>query len=71
MEDENYILIEDDIVKAISFKGVISGTTAVIVDVANHFGKRSLEKKKFKIRTGSRETHELFWRKDSVVVKKS
>ena len=60
MEDENYILIEDDIVKAISFKGVISGTTAVLVDVANHFGKISLKKNRFKIRTGSRETHELF-----------
>ena len=30
MEDDNDILIEDDIVKAISFNGGIYGTTSVI-----------------------------------------
>ena len=32
MEDDNYILIEDNILKAISFNGGISGTTTFIVD---------------------------------------
>ena len=46
MEDDNNILIKDDIMKAISFNGGISGTTAVIVDAENIFEKRSLKKKK-------------------------
>ena len=41
---DNKILIEDDIVKAISFHGVISGTTTVLVDAENLFGKRALNK---------------------------
>ena len=65
------IIIKYDIVKAISFNAVISGTTAVFVDVVNIFGKRALNKNNFKIKTGARETHELCWRKDSVEVTKS
>ena len=61
MEDDNYILIEDDIVEAISFNGDISGTTAVLVDEVNPFGKIALKKNKPKIRTEARGTHELFW----------
>ena len=59
MDNENDILIEDDIVKAISFDGGISGTTAVLFDAGGLFGKRSLNKTNFKIRTGARETHEV------------
>ena len=54
VEDDNDILIEDDIVRAISFNGSFYGTTAVILDTENIFGKRSLKKKKSKIRTGAR-----------------
>ena len=32
VEDENYILIEDDIVNFISFNESVSGTTDVLVD---------------------------------------
>ena len=71
MDDDNKILIEDDIVKDISFNGGISGTTDVLVDVENLFGKRAVKKNKFKIRTGARETHELCWRKDLAEVTKS
>ena len=71
VEDENDILIEDDIVKYISFNGCISGTTDVLVDTENLFGKISLKKKKSKIRTGARETHELCWRKYLAGVTKS
>ena len=71
MEDDNDILIEDDIMKAVSFNGGISGTTAVLVGVANIFGKRSIKKIDFKIRTGARETHEVFQRIDLVEVTKS
>ena len=71
MEDENKILIEYDIVKEISFNGGISGTTAVLVDADNIFGKISLEGGGIKIRTGAQETHELCWRKDLVEVTKS
>ena len=37
VEDDNNMLIEDDIVKAISFNGGIYGTTDVLIDVANLF----------------------------------
>ena len=52
MEYDNYIRIEDDILKAVSFNGVISGTTAVIVDAASLFGKIVLKKIYFEIKTG-------------------
>ena len=51
MEDENYILIEDDIVKTISCNGGIYGTAAVLVDATNLFVNRYLKKNIFKIRT--------------------
>ena len=47
MEDDNNIIIEDDIVKAIIFYGGISGTTSVLVDAENHFGKRSFKENQF------------------------
>ena len=42
VEDENVKIIEDDILKAISFNGGISGTTAVLVDAEALFGKIAL-----------------------------
>ena len=42
VEDDNDIIIEDDIVKAMSFYGRIYGTTAVLIDVVDLFGKGSL-----------------------------
>ena len=45
VEDDNGILAEDDIMKAISFNGGISGTTDVLVDTANFFGKGILKEK--------------------------
>ena len=47
--------------KAISFNGGISGTTAVIVDTSALFGKTSSKKFNFKINTGTWETHEVCW----------
>ena len=44
MENDNDILIEDDIVRAIIFNGGISGTTDVLVDAENLFGKRASNK---------------------------
>ena len=44
VEDDNGILIEYDIIKAINFNGSISGTTAVLVYTENLFGNRSLKK---------------------------
>ena len=57
--DDNDILIEDDIVKAIILNGGISGITAFLVGAENFFGKISLKKILFKIRTGARETHKV------------
>ena len=48
MEGDNDILIGDDIVNAISFNGGISGTTAILVDAVNIFGKVSLKENKSK-----------------------
>ena len=71
MEDYNYILIEDDIVKSISFNGGNYVTISDLVDTENTFNKRSLKKNKFKIINGAQETHELFWQKYSVEVAKA
>ena len=71
VKDDNDIIIKYDIVKAISFNAVISGTTAVFVDVVNIFGKRSFKENQFKIKNGAQETHEVCWKKDSVEVTKS
>ena len=43
MEDDNDIRIEDDIVKAVGFNGVISGTTAIIFYAGNIFFKRTIK----------------------------
>ena len=59
MEDDNDILIESYIVKAVSFNGCISVTTYVLLDAAALFGKRSLKKINFEIKTGSQESHEV------------
>ena len=56
--------------KALSFIGGIYGTTGVIVDTANIFGKRAL-KKKSQARTGAWETHELLCWKYLAEVTKS
>ena len=44
MENDNDILIEYYIVKAVSFNECIYGTTAVIADASTIFGERSLKK---------------------------
>ena len=70
MEVDNEILIECDISKAISFYGGISGTTDVLVDAVNIFGKRALKKRNPKSEL-EHEKNELCWRKYSVEVTKS
>ena len=49
----NDILIEDDILKVISFNGGVSGATTFIVDAEALFGKRYLDKINLKIKTGA------------------
>ena len=49
MEDGNDILVEDDIVKAVSFNWVIYGTTDVLVDKENLFFNRALKKTSSKL----------------------
>ena len=71
VEDDNGILIEDDIVKAISFNGGIDGTTTVLVDSATIFGKRDFKEINFKIKTGEQETHDVCWLEDYLHVTKS
>ena len=46
MEDDNSILIEDDILKAISFNGGISGTTDVTVWYGESLWQESLKERK-------------------------
>ena len=48
MEDENDILIEYDIVKALIFNEGIYGTTDVLVDAKNLFGKKASKITNFK-----------------------
>ena len=61
MEDDNDIFIKDDITKAISFNIGIYGTTVILFDAKNLFGKISLKKTNFKIKTGSRGKYEVCW----------
>ena len=53
VKDDNYILVGYDILKALSFNGDISGTTDVLVDAKDIFGKGTLEKNKFQNRNWS------------------
>ena len=46
MEDDNEIITKDDILKAISLNGGISGTTAAIFDAEDIFGNRALKRNK-------------------------
>ena len=62
VEDYNDILVEDDIVKDISFNGGISGTTSVLDYAENIYGSRAFKKINYKIRPGERETHEGRWK---------
>ena len=71
MEDDNDILNEDYIVKAIILNGGISGTPAVHVGAAALFGKRALQKINLKINTEARETHEVCWQEDFVLLTNS
>ena len=71
MEDYNDILVINDIVKAVSSNGGISGTTAVIVDAEALFGKRSLKKINLKINTRAQYTQEVCWLEDFLQVTKS
>ena len=71
MEDDNDILIESYIVKAVSFNGCISVTTYVLLVAAALFGKRDLKKINFKIKTGVWEAHEVRWQEYSLQVTKS
>ena len=48
VKDYNEILIEDDIMKAVSFNGGIYIITALLVAASNLFVKRALKKKKSK-----------------------
>ena len=59
MEDEFDIIIENDIVKFITFNGGIPGTTTSLVDAATLFGKIVLKKINSKINTEAHETHGL------------
>ena len=71
VEYKNDILIKDDIVMAVRFNGGIYGTTAIRVDSASIFGNRAFKTIKFKIKTGTREIHEVCWLEDYVHIKKS
>ena len=71
MEYDNHILIQDNIVKAISFNGIIYGTTVALSDAAALFGRISLKKINSKINTGSQGTHGICLREDFVQLKKS
>ena len=71
MEYDNDIIIENDIVKAISFNEGVYVTKPVLVDAENLFGNRSSKKTNFKIKTEAQETHELCWQNYLVKVIKS
>lgn len=70
VEDGHDINLEEDIVKALSHRGGIAGTHAVLLDATWLSGKAL--SKSFKARyTGSRETHEIQWCAEKVNIIKS
>ena len=66
MEDENDIIIEDDIMKAINVNAGVTGTTDVLVYSADLFGNTYLDKINFKIKTGAKETRDVCWQENFV-----
>jgi hypothetical protein len=67
VEDGNDIDVEEDIFKALSYNGGVAGTTAVLLDASNLEGP--VLSRTFKVKTGSRATHEIkFINNDSVEI---
>ena len=67
VEDGHNIDLEEDIVRALSYRGGLSGTTVVLVEASDLTGK-TLHKSFHCNGIGSRETHEIVWKEDSVNV---
>lgn len=67
VEDGFNVTMEEDIVKALSHRGGIAGTTAVLVDATTLHGT-TLNKPFHCHGIGARETHEIVWNNDEVEV---
>ena len=67
VEDGHNIDLEEDIVKALSYRGGLAGTTVVLVDASDLTGK-TLHKSFHCNGIGSRETHEIVWKGDIINV---
>lgn len=61
VEDGLNVDIEDDIARAVSFKGGVAGTTTVLLD-CSQFGKTCISKKFTFGPLGSRATHDIEWK---------
>ncbi len=70
VEDGNDIMLEENILQAMAFRGGIAGTTAVLLDVGNLPGT-SISKKFKSSKVGSRATHEVCWYADRIHIYES
>jgi hypothetical protein len=70
IEDGNDIMLEEQILDAISFCGGVAGTTGVLINCEKLNG--SAITKKFKsTKIGSRSTHELCWYENKIEIYES
>ena len=70
MEDGNDIVLEEHILRELSFRGGIAGTTGVLVDCDKLNGPSVTKKFKSRI-IGTRSTHEIRWYEDKIDIYES
>ena len=70
VEDGNDVILEDHIVEALSFRGGIAGTRALLYNCSN-LPSTTLDKKFKSKKVSSRATHEIEWNEDKVHIYKS
>ena len=66
VEDENDIVIEDNIAKAIAFAGSVQGTTSKLIDVFVIGSHKCLNRPFTKAKNKIRFVHEIIWEHDRV-----
>ena len=70
VEDGNDIVLEDDILEALSFRDGIAGTAVLLYNCSN-LPSKTLEKKYKSAKVSSRATHEINWYEDKLCINES
>lgn len=70
VEDGNDVVLEEDIVKAMSFRGGVAGMSAILLNLEN-LPKAAISKKFKSNSIGARATHEIRWQSELVEIYES